>query len=201
MIRLRVVFNKAFLAQLSLAGLLLMLSSLQAVAQETQAQDTAALDRVGPLKLINFGIFAALVAWFLVKYAPRFFNARSADIQKAIRESTGLKIEADFRYSAIDKKVASLPDEVAQLRAQARIEMEREHERTQEQTRLEIGHMQASASNEIEALSQEASDRIQLHTAQLALGLAERRLQDQFAKAESKDSISDFVHLVDGRQN
>ena len=191
------------IAQSLAGGFLLLACGFHAIAQESQMQqqETAALDRIGPWKLINTGIFVALLAWFLAKYAPRFFNARSTDIMKAIKDSTGLKIQADFRYSEIDKKMASLPDEVKRLRAQAAIEMEREHDRIREQTNFEIEHMRANASNEVEALRKDAATRVQMHTAQLALGLAERRLQDRFAKGGPENSLGDFIRLVEGRQN
>ncbi len=199
----RLALSRHLICQSLLAGFLLLASGLHALAQESQMQqqETAALDRIGPWKLINTGIFVALLAWFLAKYAPRFFNARSADIMKAIKDSTGLKIQAEFRYSEIDKKMASLPDEVKRIREQADIEMQREHDRMDEQTQVEIGHMRGNASNEIEALRKEAAARVQMHTAQLALGLAERRLQDRFAKGGPENSLEDFVRLVEGRHN
>ncbi len=183
------------------AGLFLIAANVHAIAQESQAQETAELDRVGPWKLINTGIFVALLAWFLAKKGPQFFNARSADIQKAIKDATGLKIEADFRYSDIDKKMASLGAEVEKLRQQAKLEMEREHDRVRQQTEFELTRIHKNAANEIDALSQEASDRVQLHTAQIALGLAERRLQDRFAQGEPESLLGDFVRLVDRGKN
>ncbi len=185
---------------------LLAITGHQAFAQQNErqqakAEETAALDRVGPWKLINTGIFAVLLGWFLVKYSPRFFNARSADIQKAIKDATGLKIEADFRYSDIDKRMAHLGDEVNRLREQGNREMEREHERVRQQTESELQRIRQNAANEIEALRKEASDRVQLHTAQIALGLAERRLQDRFSQGEPADLIDDFIRLVDRGKN
>ncbi len=183
------------------AGLFLFAANAHAIAQESQAQETAELDRVGPWKLINTGIFVALLAWFLAKKGPQFFNARSADIQKAIKDATGLKIEADFRYSDIDKKMASLGAEVKKIREQARLEMEREHNRIRQQTGVELERIHRNAASEIEALRQEASDRVQLHTAQLALGLAERRLQDRFSRGEPNKFVDDFIRLVDRGKN
>jgi F-type H+-transporting ATPase subunit b len=139
--------------------------------------------------------------WFLAKYAPRFFNARSADIQKAIKDATGLKIEADFRYSEIDRKMATLSDEVLRLRAQGDVEMQREHGRILQQTEQEIQRIRQNAANEIEALRQEAADQVQLHTAQIALGLAEKRLQDRFAQGEPSSLMDDFIRLVERGKN
>ena len=182
------------------AGLLLLGGAIHAHAQET-AQETAALDRVGRWKIINTAIFVAGLAWFLAKYSPRFFNARSADIQKAIKDATGLKIEADFRYSEIDKKMASLPQEVERLKAEGRAEMDREHDRIRRETEAEVERIRANADNEIDALRKDATGRVQLHTAQLALGLAERRLQDRFSQGEPGDLIDDFIRLVERGKN
>jgi len=201
--KLSVSFRRRLLPLAFCAGLLFLGCSGYAVAQETQQQadETAALDRVGKWKVINTALFVAGLAWLLAKYAPAFFNARSLDIQKAIKDATGLKIEADFRYSDIDKKMARLGDEVNKLREEARLEMEREHDRMRQQTEAEVQRIHQSAVNEVEALRKDASNRVQQHTAELALGLAERRLQDRFAKGEPENLIGDFIRLIERGKN
>jgi F-type H+-transporting ATPase subunit b len=176
------------------------LCGMPLLAQEGQAQEAGG-ENLGIWKLINTAIFAVLLGWFLAKYAPRFFNARSADIQKAIKDATGLKIEADFRYSEIDKKMATLAEEVKRIREQSTVEMTREHERIRRQTEAEIDRIRQNAANEIEALRQEAANRVQLHTAQSALALAEKRLQDRFAQGEPGDLIDNFIRLVERGKN
>jgi F0F1-type ATP synthase membrane subunit b/b' len=184
------------------AALVFFIGGLNAVAQESQHGDeAAATDSTGMWKIINTALFAALVAWFLVKNGPRFFNARSADIQKAIQDATGLKIEADFRYSEIDKKMATLADEVARIREQSRGEMDREHERFRSQTEQEIARIRQSGLNEIDALRQEAANRVQLHTAESALDLAERRLQERFARGEQDGLVGELVRLIERGKN
>ena len=182
-----------------LAGLLFFASPNPACAQSSKRGET--LDTVDRWKIINTAIFVAGLGWFLAKYGPRFFNARSSDIQKAIKDATGLKIEADFRYSVIDKKMASLPQEVEKLRQQGRQEMEREQARFRQQTQAEVERIKIHAGIEIDALRKEAADRVQLHTAQLALGLAERRLQDRFASGEPADLTDDFIRLIERGKN
>jgi len=180
---------------------LLVLVAPHAFAQETAAQETAALDSVTKWKIINTAIFAIGLGWFIWKYAPAFFNARSTDIQKAIKDATGLKIEADFRYSEIDRKMASLADEVRRLREQSKIEMERDHGRFREQTRAEIEHINRNVRAEIEAFRQEGIRQVRQHAADLAVGSAERRLEDRFRSAEQDDLLQDFIHLVERGRN
>lgn len=180
---------------------LLLLFSVRGIQAQTGAQKDAA-EQESEMKwhVINTAIFAAGLGFAIWKFAPAFFNARSADIQKAIREATGLKMQADLRYSEMDRKMATLGEEVKRMREQARIEMEREHERRRQETADELEHINNSVAAEIQALRSEAASHIRQRTAQLALGLAERRLRD--AGVPSNDGLfQDFIHLVErGRQ-
>jgi F-type H+-transporting ATPase subunit b len=151
--------------------------------------------------VINFAIFAALFGWALVKLGPRFFNARSADIQKAIQDATGLKIEADFRYSEIDKRMANLPGEVDRLKSEARSNMQRVHERLLAETREEEARIRTSTAAEIEALRGEGIHEVRLTAAHQAFGLAEKRLRERFAASDSDDMLHDFADLVERGKN
>jgi F-type H+-transporting ATPase subunit b len=168
---------------------------LCALLQETP-QETVILDAVTRWKIINFVLFLIGLGYLIAKFAPRFFNARSADIQKAIQDATGLRIEAEFRYSEIDRKMATLPAEIKKMRERAAAEMERAHERFRHETELEIAHIRRNTEAEIEALRQEAAAQVRRHTAQLALASAERRLSDRFARQDAAPFLDDFLHLV-----
>jgi F-type H+-transporting ATPase subunit b len=180
---------------------ILLGAALQLCAQENSSQETAILDAVTRWKIANTAIFAVLVGWFLWKFAPRFFNARSADIQKAIKDATGLKLEADYRYSEIDRKMASLAEEVKNMREQARRDWEREHDRLRQDADSEIEHIHRNVANEIEAFRLEGSQQVRQHTAQLALAVAERRLRQRFAEGEPQDLLQNFIHLVERGKN
>ena len=151
--------------------------------------------------LINFVMFAGLLAWGLVKFAPSFFEARSLDIQKAIKDATGLKIEADFRYSEIDKQMANLPAEVERLKSEARSNMQRLHERLIEETRQEENRIRAGAAVEIEALRQQGQQDVRLLAAQRAFGLAEKQLAERFASGDPGDMLREFANLVERGKN
>jgi len=183
------------------AGLFLITAAPSLKAQEPSEREVAAMDRIGKWKIANFAIFAIGLGYFLVRYSPRFFNARSADIRKAIEDATGLKLQADYRYSEIDRKMASLADEVQRMREQAQKELDREHERFRQEAEAEIEHIHRNLSNEIEALRRQATNQVRRHAAELALGLAERRLTDRFRGPEPEDSIQDFVHLIERSRN
>lgn len=183
-----------------LAALFLLLAAPLAFAQETP-QETAILDAITRWKIINFALFLIGLGYLIAKFAPRFFNARSADIQKAIQDATGLRIEAEFRYSEIDRKMATLPDEIKRMREQSAAAMELAHRRVLHETELEIAHIRRNAQAEIDALGKEAADRVRRHTAQLALASAERRLRDRFTPEDPTPLIDDFIRLVERGKN
>ncbi len=183
------------------AALFLSVGVINAHAQETRQQRIAALDVVTRWKIANTLIFAIGLGYLMVKYAPPFFNARSAEIQKAIKDATGLKIEAEFRYSEIDRKMATLAGEVRKLREQSATELEREHRLVQQDTEAEIEHIRHNIQAEIEAFRNEGIQQIRRHTAELALKLAEQRLRDRFTSGEPEDLFQDFVHLVERGKN
>jgi len=193
------------LARALLWGSLLLASSGLAFnqensRQETQKQEAPEENSQMTWKLINTGLFAIGFGYLLWKSAPRFFNARSADIQRAIKDATGLKMNADLRYSEADRKMATLPDEVKRLRAQAAAEMEREHARIQHDTEQEIQHIRRNIQFESDALRSESRDQIRKHTAQLAFDLAERRLREG-APSDSASDVNSFIHLVEKGKN
>jgi F-type H+-transporting ATPase subunit b len=171
-----------------------------ATGQSTEKQTQEADDTM-KWKIVNFAIFAVGLGFMIVKTAPAFFNARSADIQKAIKEATGLKMEADLRYSEVDRKMANLAGEVEKVRAEAKVEMQREHERMLQETKQEIEHIHKNVAAETEGLHQEGALKVRQHTTQLALALAERRLRDRFSGPNADDLLRDFVNLVDRGRN
>lgn len=192
---------KRFPLQQLAAGLFALIAVPLASAQFMTPQERGVLDEVTKWKIVNFAIFAAALGYALFKFAPRFFNARSADIQKAIKDATGLKLDADLRYSEIDKKMANLAGEVARLRAEANAGMEREHERLNRQLKEELAHIQGTVAAEIDALRAEGVRQVRRHTTALALDLAERRLRDRFSAGEPEDTFRDFVDLVERGKN
>ena len=147
-------------------------------------------------KIANFIIFAVGLGWMMARYAPRFFNARSADIQKAIKDATGLKMDADLRYSEIDRKIAAMAEEITRLRNQNAVQMEQIHENILRETEQEIQHIHENAAAEMEALRGEAVQRARRRTARRSLSLAEQRLEDLLADSEPDFLFHEFLKTL-----
>src|SRR5689334_12413451 len=116
-----------------LLAFIALVSIVPCRAQESGARTEEAREqRVVFWKWINFAILAGGLGYLIAKKAPAFFNARSEEIQRAIKEATGLKVEADFRASEIDRRMATLSSEIQKMREEAKAEMERESLRIDE---------------------------------------------------------------------
>jgi F0F1-type ATP synthase membrane subunit b/b' len=175
--------------------LLFAAAALHLGAQPVENHETR-LDSVSWLKFFNTGLFFAFLGWLIYKYAPKFFQARSLTIQKAIEEATGLKIEAEFRHSEIDRKMATLPEEIRKLRAQEAAERQRDHSRFQRETENAIAHLWRNAEAEIEAYWLQGMRRVRERTADLALQFAEQHVPQRFGPRQSEQSVRDVIHLV-----
>ncbi len=152
-------------------------------------------------KWINFGIFAAGLGYFIVKQGPAFFNARTADIQKAIQDATGLRMEADFRSSEIDRKMATLGAEVQRLRDESMREMEQEHERILRETEAGVKRLQQHFALEVASLQQNARTELRRHTSELAVSMAASRLRDQLTGDDQSRLIGFFADAVQRGNN
>ena len=146
--------------------------------------------------LVNTAIFAIGIGFALVKLGPSFFNARSADIQKAIRDATGLKMEAEFRSSEMDRKMATLPQEVEKMREQSRQEMEREHARRRAETAQELKNIEARLAADVDGMRAEGAMQIRRRATQAAVERAEQRLKEQPSSESDPALVGDFVRLV-----
>jgi F0F1-type ATP synthase membrane subunit b/b' len=190
----------AVLRLAALLSLLLVPVSLPAQTQRHPNNEAGEANTIGKWKLINFTLFAIGFGYLIYRYAPAFFNARSADIQKAIRDATGLKMDADFRSSEMDRKMATLAEEVKKLRDQSAVHMELEHQKVENETQAELARIENNVRAEIEAFRQRGLRRVRQQTSRAALELASRRLQPQPGSPEQEELIQDLVHAVEAAQ-
>jgi F0F1-type ATP synthase membrane subunit b/b' len=163
-------------------------------AQEGGAETEEAREqRVVFWKWLNFAILAGGLGYLIAKKAPAFFNARSEEIQRAIKEATGLKMNADFRASEIDRRMATLSSEIHKIREEAKAEMERESRRIDEETRLALLRIQEHTTREIESLRVQAAAAVREHAVRLAADLAISHLRDHPERVNQDDMVRAFA--------
>lgn len=152
------------------------------------------------LKWFNFAVLAAGLGYLAAKQGPAFFNARTSAIQQAIKDATGLKMDADFRASEIDRKMATLGAEISRLRAEAAAEMQDEQQRLAKETRQALGRIDQHVAQELVSLEHNARMALRRHTVDLAVSMASSRLRDQLGAGDHDALVSAFASQLFARQ-
>ena len=148
-------------------------------------------------RVVNFVIMAGAVGYLIVKNAGPFFAARSRKIREEMIQGEDARQEAERRAAEVDRRLANLETEIAGLRAESQKETEHEVERMRQRTAAEMAKIQANAEQEIVAAGKTARAELKRYAAELAIGLAERKIRTRM-NAETQDAlVGGFVHELD----
>ncbi len=140
-------------------------------------------------KTINFIILIG-IAWYMMrgKVAP-FFEERNRAIAREMSDAAAREEEAQARLKTVESKISGLESEIAQLRENARLEMERDRERVAAETAQAIARIQENSAREIQSAGAMARAQLSKHAAALALELAEQQVRSQVSQPGAQDRL------------
>jgi F0F1-type ATP synthase membrane subunit b/b' len=174
-----------------------LMSPLYSQHRESGGQkEEAETEKLSGRKWINFVLLVAGLGYLIAKKAPAFFNARTEEIQKAIKDATGLKMDADFRASEMDRRMATLAQEIQKLREAAKADMQRESKRIDEETLAALHRIQQHTTQEIESLRYQATLLVRQHAVRIATDLAISRLRDHPDQIKQNELVHGFAANV-----
>lgn len=150
------------------------------------------------LRVANFVIMAGALGYLIVKSAGPFFAARSQKIREEMIQGEEAREEAERRSAEVDRRLANLEADIAGLRASSQQEKEHEVERMRQRTAAEMDKIRAHAEQEIAAAGKTARAELKRYSAELALGLAERKLRARMNAETQDELVGGFVHELDG---
>lgn len=127
--------------------------------------------------LLNFVLIAALIVWAWNKRVPQMFRARTTDIQRAMTEAQKASEEARRRLAEIDARLSRIDGEINAMREEAAKEAIAEEERIRTAAEEEARRIVAGAQQEIAAATRAARRQLAAHAADLAVGLAEKKIR------------------------
>ena len=144
--------------------------------------------------VLNFAIVAVLLVVLLKSPMATFFRERTLGIQKGMEEARRASEEAGRRLSEIEARLARLDAETSAMRATAELEAGREEEAARaaaEEAKAKIVH---GAEQEIATAARLARGELKSYAAELAVTLAEKRIQ--VSAATDRALVREFVdHL------
>lgn len=129
------------------------------------------------LYTIDFLIIALAIGWIWKKNIPGAFRARTASIRKTMDEAQAASADANRRLSDIEGRLAKLDQEIASMRAAAEQEAAAEEARIRAAADEESRRIVEGAQAEIESASRVAQRDLKAYAAELAVALAEKRIQ------------------------
>jgi len=149
----------------------------------------------------NFVILFGGLGWFLRQPLRDFLETRSRSIEEGLASGRLARESALKQMSEIESRMARLDEEVRALRAQAVREAEDEKSRILESAKLEAEKILEVARREIEGLKKSARLELKGHVAELAVKLAEERLQKAIGPEENRRLVLRFLDSLDTTRN
>jgi len=151
--------------------------------------------------IFNFAVIAAVIGKYLIKHLPGMFRNRSASIKQSMEDARKASDEANRRLSEIESKLSRLDVDIAAIRAEAEAVNKAEEARLQASIEEDRKKIVLSSQQEIEAAAAQARRELKVYAADLAVSLAEKKINVD--EATDKALVRNFVAQInvskDGR--
>ncbi len=145
--------------------------------------------------IVNFLVVAGLLFVFLKSPIATFFRERTDAIQNSIEEARRASEEAGARLAQIEGRLSRLDAEVAELRQASETDAAAEDKRQQDAAREDAARIVRTAEQEIDAAARLARRDLRAYAAELAVSLAERKIQ--IAPAADQELVRTFTDRLD----
>ena len=144
-------------------------------------------------QIANFVILAGFLGYIISKNAPKFFQARTEQIQQALLEAAKAKREAEERVAEMERRIARLGGEIERMKTSMRQEMAAEGERIRVETERRMRRIQEQAEQEVESMIKRARRELKMYSAELALRMAEEQLKGRITSEVENSLVTSFI--------
>lgn len=151
-------------------------------------------------KWINFAFLAAGVTYLAIKSGRPALRQKREDILEELKAAEERGRAAEQRAAEVEHRIAGLQAEVAQLKENARTEMQAEAARIEEDTRNLLAKVENAAQTEIAAAGKEAVAKLRAEAADLALRLAQQKVAQRLDAAGQAALVDKFVGSLRGEE-
>jgi F-type H+-transporting ATPase subunit b len=135
--------------------------------------------------ITNFIILALALRWVMKKALPNGFAPRTAEIKKGIEDARKASAEASARLVEIETRLAKLDADIAEIRTAAEADFSVEEQRIRAAAEQDAANVVAAAEQEIAAATRSAQRELKSFVADLAVGLAEKKIKVDGATDEA----------------
>jgi F-type H+-transporting ATPase subunit b len=187
--------KKAFAMLIVLAG-----AAGVALANEAAAEHEAITFMGDWLpRLVNFGIIAFVVVYFMRKPARDFFANRTVEIAKAIEESKAARERAVAALADMERKIKDLEAETGRMVADAQARGEKDRQALLAEGQKVAQEVREQVKQGVDIEVQKARTALAAEAALLSLELAEGRIKEKISGQDHERIVKEYISKVGGR--
>jgi F-type H+-transporting ATPase subunit b len=144
-------------------------------------------------RLVNFSILVGTLVYFLRSPFARYLRDRGAQIRSDLLKATEMRVSAAAQAAAIERKMAELPGELDALRKTGAADVAAEEVRIRQAAEAERARLLDQARREIDAQLKLAERALVTRTADLAVGIAARRVKSTITAEDQARLVDQYV--------
>ncbi|HUJ19614.1 MAG TPA: ATP synthase F0 subunit B [Nitrospirota bacterium] len=150
-------------------------------------------------RLVNFGIIAGVVVYFMRKPVRDFFKNRSLEIAKAIQESKEARERSTAALAEMERKVKDLEAETSRLLEDARSRAEKDKQALIDEGRKMVSDIDAQVKQGVDLEVQKAKTALQAEASMLAVDLSEKSIKEKIGPQDHERIVKEYITKVGGR--
>lgn len=151
-------------------------------------------------RLVNFAIISIVLVFFLRKPTRDFFKNRTAEIERAMRESQEARDRAVAALADMERKVRELEAETKTLIADAQARGEKDRQALVEEAKQTAKDIAEQVKTGIEIEVVKAKAELAVEASHLAVELAEGKIKSSINKQDHERIAKDYISSVGGRR-
>jgi ATP synthase F0 subunit b len=146
-------------------------------------------------RVINLLIFVLVLVWILRSKVRvgQVFDRRAAAIVKDLEQARREKQEAEDRLAEVEARLAALDREIAEIRAEAERESQREAERIRQAAASDAEKIRQTASREIEGAMKAARNELRAIVAEQSVAMAEQMIRRDIRPEDNKRMLNKYL--------
>lgn len=179
------------LRRLNILAAVFFVAALPVLAQEGEASADSPIGWV--FRWLNFAIVFGAITYFAVKMGGPAFRTNAAEIARKIEEGTRAREAAEKQKQEMEARLANLPNEIVEMRAEAKRVADAEGQRLRALALEEAKKIEKAALAEIAAAERAARLELKALGARLAVERAEALLRQELTLSAEQKLFRTFV--------
>lgn len=148
-------------------------------------------------KVINFVVLVGGLIYFLRNPLGNFLEGRTKYLDHALRDAKDSRVEAEKKQQEMETRLKKIGREMEHIRREAKTEGKMIQERILQEAKAGANRLKLLSRQEIEMLTQAGIREIKQYAAELAIALAQERIQSKIKKEDQSLLIDRSIERLE----